>query len=137
MARYLLDTNHLSAAIRPGSVIRERLREQRARGARVRICIPALCELEVGASQVKDPAAYREILKRFMVQIPLWPLESTTARIYADIYHDLRSKGRILSQVDMMLAALARQMRMVVLTTDRDFEALSWLRTEDWTQPAR
>jgi predicted nucleic acid-binding protein len=33
----------------------------------------------------------------------------------------------------MMLAALARQHRLTVLTTDRDFEALPDLTVEDWT----
>ena len=41
---------------------------------------------------------------------------------------------KVLSQVDMMSAALARQMKLTILTTDRDFEALPWLRTEDWTE---
>ncbi len=133
MPRYLLDTNHLSAAVRPGSVIRQKIREHRERGARIGTCVPVLCELEVGASQVKDPQLYRKILRRFLTRIPLWPLDERTARIYADIYHDLKRQAKVLSQVDMMAAALARQMKLTILTTDRDFEALSWLRTEDWT----
>ena len=40
--------------------------------------------------------------------------------------------GRVLSQVDMMLAALARQQRLALLTTDRDFEAPSDLAVENW-----
>lgn len=32
----------------------------------------------------------------------------------------------------MMLAALARQMKLTLLTTDRDFEALPKVRTENW-----
>lgn len=31
-----------------------------------------------------------------------------------------------------MVAALARQMKVKVLTTDRDFEALPEVRTENW-----
>ena len=33
----------------------------------------------------------------------------------------------------MMLASLARVMNLTILTTDRDFEALPDIRTEDWT----
>jgi predicted nucleic acid-binding protein len=44
----------------------------------------------------------------------------------------LRGQGRVLSQVDMMLAALARQHKLSILTTDRDFEALSDLTVENW-----
>ena len=32
----------------------------------------------------------------------------------------------------MMLAALAKQHKLIVLTTDRDFEALSNLAVENW-----
>ncbi len=133
MARYLLDTNHLSAAVKPGSAIRHRIRQVRDEGVRVGTCVPVLCELEVGASQVRDPDLYRKILKRFMARISVWPIDRETARIYADVFLELRKKSRVLSQVDMMLAALALQMRLTILTTDRDFEALPNVRTEDWT----
>jgi predicted nucleic acid-binding protein len=35
----------------------------------------------------------------------------------------------------MMLAALARQMKLTILTTDRDFEAFPDIRTASWTAP--
>jgi predicted nucleic acid-binding protein len=44
----------------------------------------------------------------------------------------LRRLGRALSQIDMMLAALARQHDLIVPTTDRDFEAITDLRVENW-----
>jgi len=53
-------------------------------------------------------------------------------RHYGAVYVELRREGRVLSQVDMMLAALARQHKLIVLTTDRDFEALTDLRVENW-----
>ncbi|MCP4664269.1 MAG: type II toxin-antitoxin system VapC family toxin [bacterium] len=133
MTRYLLDTNHLSLALRPGSALRGKIRRAREQGMKVGTCVPVLCELEVGASQVRDPELYRKILKRFMTKISVWPIDLETARIYADIYHEVRRRGRVLSQVDMMAAALARQMKLSILTTDRDFEALPSLRTEDWS----
>jgi tRNA(fMet)-specific endonuclease VapC len=64
--------------------------------------------------------------------VRLWPLDGDTARIYGAVYIELRRTGRVLSQVDMILAALARQHKLTVLTTDRDFEALADLRVENW-----
>jgi predicted nucleic acid-binding protein len=52
--------------------------------------------------------------------------------MYGEIFRDLRSRGRVLSQVDMMLAALAKQMDLTIATADRDFEALPDIRTENW-----
>jgi predicted nucleic acid-binding protein len=37
-----------------------------------------------------------------------------------------------LSQVDILLVALARSIGSTLLSSDRDFEALSYLRVENW-----
>jgi predicted nucleic acid-binding protein len=75
MRGFLLDTNHLSSAMRPGSALRERLQWFRERGAAVGTCVPALCELEVGVQQVRDPATYRKVLARFLSRLRIWDLD--------------------------------------------------------------
>jgi hypothetical protein len=52
-----------------------------------------------------------------------WLGDTCWTPIYGEIYHTLRRQGRHLSQVDMMLAALAIQMNVTLMTTDRDFES--------------
>jgi predicted nucleic acid-binding protein len=52
--------------------------------------------------------------------------------VYGEIYGELRANGRVLPQVDMMVAALARRGSLTVCTTDRDFEAVAGLRIENW-----
>jgi tRNA(fMet)-specific endonuclease VapC len=132
---YLLDTNHLGAAVYPHSPVRNQVVAERRRGIRLGTCVPVLCEIEAGAQQVRDPARFHEQLQRLLRQLVIWPLDRTTARIYGEIYNDLRRRGRVLSQVDMMLAALARQMDLVLLTTDSDFDALPDVRRENWANP--
>jgi tRNA(fMet)-specific endonuclease VapC len=66
----------------------------------------------------------------------LWPLDGDTARMYGTVHVELRGQGRVLSQVDMIVAALARQHRLTVLTADRDFEALPDLHIENWLDPS-
>ncbi len=104
------------------------------RGATVGTCIPALCELEVGACQVRDPASYRKALSRLLAALRIWSLDEKTAFLYGDIYHQLRQRGCVCSQIDMMQAALARQLGLVLLTTDRDFDALPGLSIENWLE---
>jgi tRNA(fMet)-specific endonuclease VapC len=135
MAGFLLDTNHLSSAVRPGSSVRGRMRAARSRGDRLGVCVPVLCEAQVGAQQVKHPLEYQKALNRLLAQLRIWPLDVETARLYGEIYLYLRERGRALSQVDIMQAALARQMNLTVLTADRDFEALPEIRTENWLAP--
>jgi predicted nucleic acid-binding protein len=48
MGRYLLDTNHLGAALDDRSAIRGRLFQARRAGHRLATTAPALCELHTG-----------------------------------------------------------------------------------------
>lgn len=94
--------------------------------------MPVLCEIEAGIQQVGKPDVYRLNLERLLRQIRVWPIDPATARLYGVIHHDLKQRGRVLSQVDMMLAALARQMALTVATSDQDFTALPDVPTENW-----
>jgi predicted nucleic acid-binding protein len=131
-AGYLLDTNHLSRAVTPKSLVRDRITNLRQRGAKVGTCVPVLCEIEAGVQQVSHPDEYRLNLERLLRQIRVWPIDLSTARMYGTIHQDLKRRGRALSQVDMMLAALARQMKLMLITSDQDFAALHDIATENW-----
>jgi len=132
MPDYLLDCNHLSASLRRVSPVRERIYQGRRAGHRFISCYPVLCELEVGIQQTPNPDDNRRRLAQLLRHVRLWPLDAETTRLYGAAYLELRRQGRILSQVDIMLAALARQHKLIVLTTDRDFEALANLAVENW-----
>jgi len=97
--------------------------------------VPVLCELEAGIQQVRRPDVYRENLKRLFRHVRIWTIDVETARLYGEIHQVLRRRGKILSQVDTMVASLARQMKIKVLTSDRDFEALPEIPTENWLVP--
>ena len=133
MADYLLDCNHLSRVLRKVSPVRERIHQGRRTGHRFISCYPVLCELEAGIQQTPKPEENRRRLEQLLRHVRLWPLDAQTARLYGKVYVELRGQGRVLSQIDMVLAALARQHKLTVLTTDRDFEALSDLRVENWS----
>ncbi len=132
MQGFLIDNNHMSAAIRRVSKIRERIAQSHRAGHRLGTCFPVLCELEAGIQQTRDPAGYRRRLDHLLGDVRLWPIDHQVTRVYGQVYLELERRGRALSQVDMMLAALARLMNLTLLTSDRDFEALPDIRTENW-----
>ncbi|HZW29323.1 MAG TPA: type II toxin-antitoxin system VapC family toxin [Isosphaeraceae bacterium] len=132
MARYLFDTNHLSAAIDDEADVRDHIFQLRRPGHRLGTCVPVLCERETGLQRTHRREHNRRLLITLLRQIRIWLLEPPLALVYAEIFHDLRARGRVLSQVDMMLAALSRSMDAVLLTDDRDFEALPDLQIENW-----
>ena len=129
---YLLDTNHVGHAVTAGSAVRQRIAELRAGGAKVGTCIPVLCEIEAGIQHVNQPDLYRLNLDRLLRQVRVWPVDRLTARLYGALHSDLKRRGRVLSQVDMMLAALATQMKLTIITSDLDFAALPDIPTENW-----
>ncbi len=132
MPDHLLDCNHLSASLRRVSPVRERIHQGRRAGHRFISCYPVLCELEVGIQQTPNPDDNHRRLAQLLRHVRLWLLDTETTRLYGAVYLELRPQGRVLSQVDIMLAALARQHKLIVLTTDRDFEALADLAVENW-----
>jgi tRNA(fMet)-specific endonuclease VapC len=95
-------------------------------------CVPVLCEIEAGIQQVNQPDAYRLNLEHLLRLVRIWPVDRLTARNYGVIHHDLKRRGRVLSQVDMMLAALAWQLKLTLVTSDQDFAALPDVPTENW-----
>ena len=132
MTRYILDTNHLGLAGRRHSKVAVRIADYHLLGRRVGTCLPAICEVQAGARQVADPVQYQRKLHRLMQEIRTWPMDFQTTEFFGDIHQQLRSAGTMMSPVDIMVAALARQLNMVVLTTDHDFQLLPDIKTEDW-----
>jgi predicted nucleic acid-binding protein len=132
VARYLLDTNHLSAALDFRSAFRVRLYQYLQAGNRFGTCVQILCELETGIHQTLRRDRNRQSLTVLLRQIRIWPPEPTIAPLYAENYHELRDQGRVLSQVDMLLVALARSIGATLPSSDRDFEARPGLRVENW-----
>lgn len=132
MTRYLLDTNHLGDAVRRVSRVRDRIRRRHLAGDRFGTCGPVLCELETGIQQTTQPAASRRRLNGVLNEVRLWPIDPAIAEVYGAVYLELRRAGRALSQVDRILAALARHMSLTLLTTDQDFQALPDIPTENW-----
>jgi tRNA(fMet)-specific endonuclease VapC len=86
----------------------------------------------VGIQQTSKPDETRRRLTQLLQHVRLWPLDAETTRLYGSVYIELRREGAVLSQVDMMLAALARQHQLTILTTDADFKVLADLAVENW-----
>ncbi len=127
MKRYLLDTNHIGDAIRRVSRVRDRVQQMHRQGVVFGTCGPVLCELLVGVVLRKDAAKARRRLDGVLQVVRISPIDLAIADHYAKVYHELQKAGRVLSQVDIMLAALAalaRHFNATLLSTDRDFQAL-------------
>ena len=133
VGRWLIDTNHAGEAVRPVSRLRDRILQAHRQGVIFGLCLPVLCELEIGIRQLKEQNPTRRELRELLKRVRVWPIEGDFPSYYAGVYQQLKAAGRSLSQIDIMLAALCRQKDLCLLTTDRDFEALPDLRVENWS----
>ena len=93
---------------------------------------PVLCEYRAG---IRLSKRYRQNLARLQAAIGvfrLWPADESTAVAFAQIFQELRSAGKMLSQFDLLIAAVARQYKLTLLTSDHDFQPVSGLKVESW-----
>ena len=131
MNRHLLDTNHLSAYLDRQPALEQRIDARLRAGDRFGICLPVLCEYRAG---IRLSRRYRQNLARLQAALALfrlWPTEQTSAE-FAELFQELRSAGRMLSQFDLLIAAVARQHKLILLSADQDFQAVSRVRIENW-----
>jgi predicted nucleic acid-binding protein len=68
-SRYLLDTNHLGAALNLDQRVWGRLRTLIAAGDRIGTCIPVLCELEVGLRQTLRRDQNHRLLRKVLHEV--------------------------------------------------------------------
>jgi predicted nucleic acid-binding protein len=130
--RYLLDTNHLSAYLDRQPALIQRVEAALRAGDRLGICLPVLCEYRAG---IRLGRRYQQNLARLRTALAifrLWPTDEQTAGEFAVLFQELRSTGRVLSQFDLLIAAVARQYRLTLLTADQDFQPVGRLHIENW-----
>ncbi|MDM8530549.1 type II toxin-antitoxin system VapC family toxin [Anaerolineales bacterium HSG25] len=132
MARYLLDTNHISPLVTLTHPLREKILLKMGMGDTFIIPLPALSEFLFGIRllpRVKQNLTEWERLKGLF---DYYYLNLNLAEQSAELRVALRKKGWQLEIVDSFIAVLTLKYDLTLLTTDRDFEAISGLKSENW-----
>src|SRR3954469_4293727 len=107
MRGYLLDTNHVSHAIRAVSLLRDRLRQVRRQGFRLLTCWEVLCELQEGIVFTANPEQVRRSLRILLKYVRIWPLDENVVEQYVLVAKTATQRGRALSMTDMILTSFA------------------------------
>jgi len=135
MTRYLLDTNHLSAYLDDREGLSVRIDSAISAGKRFGVCLPTLCEFRAGIRVSRFRQRNMKRLEQALAVFRVWPVDDATIARYAELYADLRSRGRMLGQFDLLIAAVARRHKLVVLTADADYDVVEGLRIRNWLKP--
>lgn len=134
MARYLLDTNILIAAINGLAVVRDRL--QGLQRSEIVLSPIVLGELITGVEKSQRLERNRGALDAVVRHIDLLPMDRRTAEHYGQIRAELEQKGTIIGANDLWIAAQARAHDLVLVSNNtREFQRVPNLKLEDWLDP--
>lgn len=131
-ARYLLDTN-ICIYIRqkrPPEILR---RFEKLSPGEAAISVITYGELLYGAEKSTHRAAALERLRELVLFVPALPLPEAAGHTYGSIRVDLESKGELIGNNDLWIAAHAMAERFTLVTNnEREFRRVRGLKLQNW-----
>ena len=129
---YLLDTNAASYAINKKSPAFDR---HLARVPMAELAISSVTEGELHYGAARSLSLpLKATIEQFLLGVIVFPWDSEAARQYGLLRATLEREGRVLGSLDMMIAAHAIALHVILITNDRAFGRIKLLKTEDWTK---
>jgi len=132
MAEYLLDSNHASPLVTLGHPLRDKILAQLQTGDVFAIATPVLHEVLFGISLLPRVQDNLKEWSRLQSFFKYYAIDEIIARQSAELRVMLRRKGRQLEVIDSFIAVTALQNNLVLLTTDKDFQAVPNLVINNW-----
>jgi tRNA(fMet)-specific endonuclease VapC len=131
--RYLLDTNTVSYIIK-GNRPRVRERLLRVPMAEVGISVITEAELLFGLARRPEATKLKTVVEEFLLRVEVLPWHSATAQQYARIRALLEGDGKPMGNLDLMIAAHALALDLVLVSSDAVFRRVKGLKVEDWSR---
>lgn len=131
--QYLLDTNTLSHLVRhPQGPVMQKITSVGEDSICTSIIVAA--ELRFGAEK-SGSQSLTERIELILSATEIMPLESPADRYYGDIRCQLASRGTPIGPNDLLIAAHAMALDLIVVTANqREFSRVSGLRVENWLE---
>jgi tRNA(fMet)-specific endonuclease VapC len=132
--RYLLDTNTIIyiRRNRPENV-RRAFRDLRA-GEAV-LSVITLGELMYAVAKSSQRAEATSQLRQITALLPVLPLHEQTAHVYVGLRAELESKGQMIGNNDLWIAAHGIAAGLTVVTNnEKEFRRVRGLRIENWAR---
>ena len=128
---YLLDTNMLSAIIKqPTGEVAQHLLLLDA--SQVTTSIIVACELRFGAAK-KNSLVLTQRVEQLLAIMTVYPLVPDADKYYGQIRADLESKGQLIGQNDLLIAAHTLALDVILVTDNvREFARVPNLKLENW-----
>ena len=128
----MLDTNMVSHFIKGVDNVRNKV----VSVPMAELGISAITEGELlfGLAKKPDAKQLSIVVHEFLIRVDVLPWDSAVAACYGKLRADMQKKGKILGNLDLLIAAHALALGVVLITNDRAFTQVEGLKIEDWTQ---
>lgn len=124
----LLDTNIVIELFKGNTSITASLETLQS----VNIPFAVLGELYLGAYRSSNSKKHIKQVSDFLGNCNILPADEETANIYALIKSALLNKGKPIPENDIWIAAIARQHKLILVTSDRHFDEIDGIIMENW-----
>jgi tRNA(fMet)-specific endonuclease VapC len=130
---YMLDTNTVSYFLRGEERVTERVVNTPVES----LCISALTKAELFFGLARRPEAtnLRRLVNEFLLRVEVLAWGSEVAEVYGRMRANLQKRGRQIKSHDMLIAAHALAVGVVLVTSDSEFHWIENLETTDWRSP--
>ncbi|MCF8030736.1 MAG: type II toxin-antitoxin system VapC family toxin [Desulfohalobiaceae bacterium] len=130
---YMLDTNTVSYFLRGEGRVSERVVNTPVES----LCISAITKAEFFFGLARRPEAtkLRRLVEEFLLRVEVLAWDSEVAEVYGSMRANLQNRGRRIKSHDMLIAAHALAVGVVLVTSDSEFHWIENLGTRDWRSP--
>ncbi|MEM4397063.1 MAG: type II toxin-antitoxin system VapC family toxin [Candidatus Woesearchaeota archaeon] len=127
---YCLDTNILIDILRGDESLRSSIFNSDLIVSTTQINV---CELYKGAYLSNKPKKNIELIKNLINNIKILDINEETYFIYGKIFKELSEKGKIISELDLLIASICLSHKFILITRNiKDFENISGLIVKKW-----
>lgn len=130
--QYMLDTNICIYIIKqkPLKVLEQ---FKKLKISDIAISSVTLSELEYGVVKSSNHKQNQQALSQFLTPLEILPYDDLAAIHYGEIRTHLEKKGKLVGAMDMLIAAHARSLELILVTNNiREFSRIPNLRIENW-----
>lgn len=103
------------------------------------LCVSSItiAELEYGVAKSIQAERNKKALEEFLTGLTIVDFDIHAAACYGPIRATLEKQGNLIGSMDMMIAAIAKSLALVLVTNNtREFNRIDNLKTENWILPA-
>lgn len=129
----LIDTDIISLYLRNHNIVKKHFKEYLINHHVINFSIISYYEILSGL-KYKDARKQLKSFREFSDNCNLLAVSEASIEISADIYSDLRRKGQIIDDIDILIAGIALANNLIIVTHNvAHFNRIKNLAVEDWT----